>query len=424
MKSALTLEKKQDYPILIVDKTGYIGEALADKLNAEALIVLVSGKTTKNIGNTVTVPFDKKIPTIPDNTYSYIFLIDEKGELTKETLDVFVKKAEDDSSYLVVAINHKSVSRELAEKIISSYSKIRLVILGDIFAKNYIYEADSDINNLILEIKKTGKIIIKGDGTKETFSVFFDDVVNGLLDVVFKEENKNNLFFLSPKHKIMLLSLAHMFHKKNPQFKLDFEKEKKSEQADLALPSEGIYLLGDAYDLEEKIKQIDLEGVNIKEVKKAEPAVKEKRGRGFGFAALFISAIFLLVLPLITTLFFSFTGATSLYKVKTDFENGNFSSSKTSVIFAQKSFASAAQTMLILTKEADFLGLGSRVEGLSNEIALGQDVSNAALSLADASDKLKAVLSNTSKNPAADFSYASSDLRTHFLFTIKKNKKT
>ena len=43
-----TTEKKHEYPILIVDKLGILGEALAKEISSESLVIFVSSRKIEN----------------------------------------------------------------------------------------------------------------------------------------------------------------------------------------------------------------------------------------------------------------------------------------------------------------------------------------------------------------------------------------
>src|ERR1039457_2682784 len=93
-------EISQKLPLLIIDKKGKLGTSLAEKFKEQFLIVLVSGRELDVHENIIHIPYRKKIPLIPDNVYSHIFVI-YNGE--KEILDMlssFVKKADETNSKL------------------------------------------------------------------------------------------------------------------------------------------------------------------------------------------------------------------------------------------------------------------------------------------------------------------------------------
>src|SRR5664279_4356179 len=89
----VTTETLPKLPLLIVDKKGFIGKALARFLREQYLIVLVTSDEVEPHQNVIHIPYRHKVPLIPDNVYSHIFVV-YNGE--KEILDMlpsFTKKA-------------------------------------------------------------------------------------------------------------------------------------------------------------------------------------------------------------------------------------------------------------------------------------------------------------------------------------------
>src|ERR1035437_6256133 len=329
-------ETSQSRPILIVDKQGRLGEALANELKSQALIVYCSRFAPQAAENIVYVPFDKQVPIIPDNNYSHIFLIDEEFEITKDVIKAFLKKAEQDKAFLVVAISERFVKNSFPLDFISSYDKIKLVILGEIFKKNSSYDQDSAIGNYINSIKKNGKIDVPGDGTALIAPVLFEDAVFGILETVFGTE-ENKLFYLFPKHRITLLSLAHIFQKQNPDIKIDFIKENKSLGNEFKPLTEGKYLLGDNYDFENKIKQININNFKAEIVQKKESKPLQKKEVKLKIKLLVLSLVLLLILPLLSTGTFILLGVGALQITKSLIEKGDISFSQTTAFLAMKS---------------------------------------------------------------------------------------
>src|SRR4030042_5948833 len=160
-----TDSKKNSLPILIVDKIGIIGQGLAKKLNQESLVIVLSEKKIE-AENTLHIPFLKKIPSIPDNTYAYQIIIDDHMELPRDLIEEFIKKAKHDNSSIVLAININFVDQDLMDKYLSSYTKLKTVLTGDIFAEDVLYDTSSWINKFIKSVQTEGRINIPGDGTK------------------------------------------------------------------------------------------------------------------------------------------------------------------------------------------------------------------------------------------------------------------
>jgi hypothetical protein len=422
----VTSEKKTESPILIVDKEGDIGEALAKELKNESLVVFVSRRAPEVLDNIVHIPFLKKIPTIPDNRYSHIFLIDESLETTNELMQAFIKKAKNDDSFLNLIVGLNSVTKPLTENFINEYDKAKVIITGEIFKRNAIYNPHSNINKFILQVKTQGKILIPGDGTRTIAPVYFDDVVGGILETAFGVDEKDKIIYLFPKHKVTFLSLANMFRKKDPDLRIDFTKETGLKQNNFLPGTEGVYLLGETYNLEDRIKKIEFSSIPASgHDEKEEPGdkgYKEKENPIYNFKILFLSLIFFILLPTISTLLFSLMGVGSLYVVKDSIEKGHLSSARVLVPLASGSFAIAKESSLVLFEEAKIIGRGNNLSGLIGNINSGEEISNAILSLIDASDKLKAILTGKSTNSSFDFSSAVVELK-NALYTYNKEEQ-
>lgn len=423
MKTALiTTEKKQELPILIVDKIGNFGEELAKTLKDESLVVLVTKKTIEEIDNVVPVPFLKKFPTIPDNRYSHIFLIDENLEITNEVLKSFLKKSQNDKSVLLLVANLSSLTDQFVSLFLNSYENSKIAVVGDVFKSDIVYSNATEVNKFILQAKTSQKIKIPGDGLSETAPVYFEDAVRGILEVVFGGEAKEKIFYIFPKHKVTLLSLAHMFQKANPELSIDFIKNGEAKQNNFIPEKEGRYVLGEKYDLEGRIKKIDFSKL---EVSQLDHEIKEpRRNKRLDFKIpLFIGFLFFIfLLPLITTLIFTFIGAASLNSVKKEIENGNVSSSKNAALLASSSFDLALQTSALLKEEASIVGQADKVEDLILKIKFGKEVSNASISIIDAAEKVKGILSGTSFDPTSDFSNAVVEIK-NALYIYNKEKE-
>ena len=415
-------ETNQDHPILIVDRQGKLGEALLKELKNQSLIVYVSKNPPEDLENIIHIPFIKKNPSIPDNVYSYIFLIDEECEIAKDVAKVFIEKAKQDSSTLILAVGAFYADEKFLQDFTSSYEKARIAIIGDIFQKDKIYDPGSQINKFITQIKTFGKINIPGDGTNLTAPVYFDDAASGILETVFGEEADEKIFYLLPKAKITLLSLAHIFKKIDPEIKIDFVKEAKPERKYPTFSLRGKYLLGDSYDLEKKIKKIEFENIKIEKEEKKKPVYKEESKRGYGIRSIVSALLLFILLPLLTTIIFSLLGAGTLLSLRDNISKSDLSSAKASAFFALNSFNIAGVSSQALAYEISPLGLGQTLNYFTNNISMGKDISGATLTAIDASDKLTAILKGNSQNSSVDFTIACAEIKS-VLYIYEKDKQ-
>src|SRR3990167_1258971 len=106
--------------ILILDKVGVIGEAIAQELSKDFLIFLVSARPlSSNNKRIIHVPLKKRIPQVPDNNYSKIFIVDYGDSITWESAFSFIEKAREIDIPLYFIGSIRNVDIENADDISS-----------------------------------------------------------------------------------------------------------------------------------------------------------------------------------------------------------------------------------------------------------------------------------------------------------------
>ena len=417
-----TSEKKHEYPILIVDKLGILGEALAKEISSESLVIFVSGKKIED-DNIIHIPYTKKIPTIPDNTYSHIFIIDEYGVISKEFISSFIKKAQHDGSVLTLSIDINLVADDYVYNYVNSFEKAKIVITADIFANNIIYDPKTYINQFIASVIKEKKINVPGDGTNQVNPVYFDDVVTAVLQAGFIEREDNRVFFAYPQHKPSLLSLAHMFQKIDPNIKIDFVKNKKLKNEKLELSVNGKYLLEKDYNLESKIKKLDLNKKEVEEVKREQDQPKSFYQFKFAsiFFGMFLTLMFFLILPLIATLSFLAVGGLFAKDLINSLETQNLSRARLSASNAYNFFNLAKSSSTLLQRQGEILGIKESLYPISEKINQGMEISYTAKALLNSFEKIRSIISNTNSNEQ-DFLKALDDFKN--ALTIYQKEKS
>jgi len=398
-------------PILIIDKSGLIGEPLSLKLSKEFLVVFVGKKTWDSESeNIVYVPFFRKFPVIPDNKYSHIVVIADVGE-DLEFLPRIIEKAKAVNSDLILAKSLQSVDN-YAEKTSSGYPISKIVLYGDIFDKGLLnrYEGfKSIINKYIYQAQRFGKIQVIGEGLRTAHPVFINDVVDGLIDLVFGINDHHSIFYLFPKPPITELSLAHMIQKANPQISIDFVRTDPRKEI-IHSPQSGKYLLDENYPLAKKIRAVDLDRkINFKERKSSEETSTKRKNISLN---LFWIVIFLIFAPLIFTLLFSFLGLNTLYYAKIMIDKGNFETTKSSLHLSNVFFNISKKTSNILSIEGKIIGRDNNLKSFLEDIDLGEKISKGGLQLFNAGEYFSLVANGKSKNPIEDFTKGKNDLKT------------
>ncbi len=416
----LKASKTHEYPILIVDKLGILGQAIARQVSEEALVIFVSANKVEE-ENIIHIPYVKKIPTIPDNTYSHIFIIDEYGTITKEFISSFIEKAKHDLSALVLAININLISQNLIYNYISSYEKTKIVITGDIFAKDLIYDKNTYINKFIKSAIEEKRIEVPNEGASLALPVFFDDVVDGILQAGFIEKEDKRIFFAFPLHKPSLLNLAHSFQKVEPFLKIDFVKTKEKKQK-LELSLEGKYLLDEDYDFLSRIKKIDLTKDKTEDLPREQASSNSfsKFKFGYLFLGVVLTLVLFFVLPALAT--FSLLGLGAYFSKDTivQIENQNLDKALASSKNAYTAFNFTKKTFALLQKQAQILGAEQSLSDFSEKIDQGLELSFAAASLLEGFDKIKNLNSKSSVSQE-EFLKLTDDFK-NALITYQKQK--
>lgn len=402
MKSAFSQN-----PILVIDRNGLIGEPLSLKLSKEFPVVFVSRSPAANI------PFSGKFPVVPDNKYSHIIFIDEEGR-DLELLSKIIDKVRDINADFIVALGLSARGEYAIDKIIRSCPSAKIAIFGDIFDNKLILKKEnfkSVVNKFIYQAQKFGKMQVLGDGLRDAYPVFLNDVVDGLIELVFRMHKSHSLFYIFPEHPPTELSLAHMIQKANPEVMLDFVKHDPRLER-VVYPPKGKYLLGNKYQLAQKIRKIDIGkkvGIGSENLHG-----KTKRLKSFPFFAFWI-LILLLLSPFFFTEFFLFLGKNTFYYAKGEIDRGNFVNAKSSLHLSKTFFYAGKQTLNILSFQAKAVGQVDKLSNLLENINFGYKMSDTLSQIFSFGDYISKILNGKSENSVDDFAKAQSYLKSSII---------
>ncbi len=375
----LVAQREENSPILIFDKEGNLGFSLLERLDQESLIVFVSGKEKQLSGNVLFVPFEKKIPVIPDNKYSYIFVIDNKS--TREILPSLFKKAREDKAVFTIVFHIKDANQNFLKDELLEYKETRIVFLGDIFGADLGPEWRGVVNRFLTQAKNRGRIEVPGDGTKITYPIFIDDAISGILEATFGTHG-DRVYYLFPKYGITLISLAHVIQKTNPDISIDFTKDINLEE--IKTDFDGKYLLPERYNLEEKIKNLQ---IKAKPYQKSEFYEEKKDERRFYTPNLKKFSLFLIIfllLPLITTLFSFKLGSSFLESSRASLLNWNFQKAEQSLFYSKLFLSISNKSYKVLIFETQPL----RLEVFNS---LGKSINNGESEMLGLSDLFESI---------------------------------
>lgn len=415
-KTAVISEHVQDKPILIIDKIGTLGISLYRDVFISSSVVFVSEKNPDigSLENQVFIPFRKKIPSIPNITYEYIYVLYNGEEEIAQLLSHFLKKAEDDKAKFIFICERSVYSDVLKNEILSTYHRSIFVVIGDIFGEGI--SSSSTINRFFYEAEKNGRIELSGMGMKKTYPVFIHDVIKEIEKISFATDS-SRLLLLYPQFPPTELSLAHLFHKIDPLIRIDFTRKEEKQNTEENLAIEGEYLLEKKYPLQKKIKEVYVDENEGKSNKKEETSryihtAPAKKGSGISIKFFFLLFIIALILLPLVFFFSSFVlGVGMLQYSKTLLEKGDtgqaYSFSKGSYFFLQAAQAVSGPILF----ESSLLGKEEDVARVVAIAALGKDISLGELYLLDALGHFQKVFLKTSSLPKQDFLQGSTSLK-------------
>lgn len=387
--------------ILIVDRRGIIGSALSKKLSDDCLTFLLSEKQLENTENLFFIPFRKRIPSVPNNLYSQIFVVFDKDLEETGQLWEFLKKAKQDRAKFFFLISIFEDNNSLIKKILDLNPESRLLFLGDLFP---IAKSRSPINLLLSQAKEFGKVEVSETGLERLYPVCLEEAIGGILEILFGTSD-SRVFFLFPKHPPTELSMTRMLKKADPELCLDFIKEKIKNQKEefiLNIPKEGDYLLNEAF-LEQAVKQ-ELSNLPKKTISQFPRLPKKEKPIPF-ISKAFVFYLFLSVLlfPLLAVLVPSFLGFWQLSEAKNSVERGNFESAKKEAKISHSLFALSGNFSGPLVFEASLVGKKDAVVFFLEGLNTGKELSEIIIYSSDAFLKFKKVAFGNSLGTREDF---------------------
>jgi hypothetical protein len=412
--SAQTINGKNQQLVLVVDKTGILGERLAQSLSQDYLVIFVSKIFPSENKNIVHIPFKGKIPQVPDNKYEMLFIIDDESSITKESVISFITLARGSQASLYFLTSIRSIDSKHAESITGEYAGTKVLVFGDIFDKTTFFDKNSSINRFILQSRKNKRIDIPGAGLSLSFPITLDDTIKLILKAAHLNLPEKTLL-LFPQTPTTDISLAHVFQRVEPEITIDFTKETKEKK--IYIPQSGAHVIT-KYDLEQKIKELDLGSPENRKITLVENRV-ERRSILKPFLLILLIVLFVLLLPLISTIGYSSLGYFELNNAKGNIEKGNLDSARKNVGKSITFFSTSSKTADILISESKYAGLSHESQSLKQKVESAKDLSQATEYFLDGATAIRGVYVGKSTDPSGDFQTASESFKSAITLSQK-----
>ncbi|MBP6882304.1 MAG: DUF4012 domain-containing protein [Candidatus Levybacteria bacterium] len=402
-------------PILIVDREGTIGVPLVQEIAKSQLVMLVSSHSLNEINNVILVPFRKKIPQIPDNTFSHIFIVYRGEKELLKALPSFIRKAREGGGRLVFITDLFNYKEGLLKGLEKQYEKVDILVLGDIFSPTL--ENGSPINHLLSTAKAHGRLRLFNSGLDLLHPVALSDVVEGIIACVFRTSDGSQEYLLYPPHPVTELSVARDLQKKYPLLQIDFTQQKR-QAVRYKLPTSGTHLFSNSYPLAQRLSEIDLSHTKLAQstqVLISKPAfspVKFPRLQKIFLPALII--LFIVLLPILTSIGLAFAGGVYLLRAQDELAGKGLQAASLSAKTSNDLFLLADASVGIISAALGVAGVEKGVVGFQDTIHTGSQMSQAFYDGLNAGLLLQKVFKGEENDPKKAFLVASDKLKSSF----------
>lgn len=402
--SALT-NKNEEPPILIIDKIGIIGEALAHQFSKEHLIVFLSEKLfSKPNSNILHIPFKKKIPEVPDNEYSKIFIIDDGTSVTRESAFSFVNKALENNAPLYFIGSIRNVDVEHADDIVKSYKNSKILVFGDLFDNALIFDKNSTINKYIYSVRNENKIEVSGNGLSLNFPITFADTIKLIIKATELELTQKIILLFSGT-PITDIALAKEFKIVKPLVKIESSKQGKNKK--VYIPNGSMHALS-KYDLHSRIESLNLNRVKAVSQEQKKNIKKQK----FGLRYLLAILIFVLIAPLFYSYLFIFVGSLLLNEGFRSISQGNEAKAISLSKYATFTFNLSGYSGKALEAELNLLHLSKMEDYTVKKITIGKYLSSSASEISASFIEFEKIYNGGSDFPRDSFNNAANLYRS------------
>lgn len=362
-------------PILIVDKIGAIGERLSYEYSKDFLVVLVSKNVPEDLNkNIIYIPLKKKIPKVPYSKYLKIFLVDDGEVITRESAFSFIDLARSNNSPIYFIGSVRNIDIQHSDQVTSSYKNAKVLVIGDLFDKSIFFDKEDSVNRFIVEARQKKQINVSGEGLAISYPISFEDTVKLIIKASYLEIPQK-VVLLFYKHPITDISLANTFKKINPNILVDFIKSERKERR-IYLPSGGQHAI-EKYNLEDKIREIEIEDSSNRELKVIQKPQKKNRGLLKSLIFLILIIVFIMLLPGLTTFAYVKMGERQLGIAWDSVEKGDLNKAYKDAQRSKQFFETAEKTSKPFLVEIEILKMQKYGEISIKNLENGKDLSTA-----------------------------------------------
>jgi hypothetical protein len=409
----VTASQERKTPVLLIDSNGVLAEHLATELSHEFLPVLVSGREpSRELANSsIYIPLKRTPPRLPDNTFSYIFVVYNGESVIRGMLPVLLAKAKEMRATIVIAMSMYHATEHAAKQLLSQGDLVKVVLLGEVFGERAL--PNYGFNELLDGVETTGTLHIAGNGLVSLYPVHIVDAVQGILKVAFGNQGSSFFYLLFPKYEVTPLALMRLLKKQHPLLSVVFHSKQKMKSAPFYMPPEGLLLLPEAYPLGKRLQTITLPKRQPATKRQAKRHIKSIRlvspGKGLSVGFLFI-IIFLF--PLLIVAGSAMAGGVMLTQAIRAIERNDLVQAEQYVVLGKQAFGMGNTTAGLLPK----VGF---VDSMQETMQLGEQVGEVGVTVVAGLREYAAIFENPNGEKKGQFIEATNKMK-QAAFTLKQ----
>lgn len=397
------------YPVLIIDKQGFLGNVVAQKLAPQFSVALVSPLPLTESEPSAFIHFGKNIPKIPDQNYSVIIVFYHGEDIALKILPAILKKTAECEAKLVFVSGIHEDEKKITKALRPALSSCARIIYGEIFDSEE--HSTGLLKEYIENIRSHGRITIPGSGLHKSYPIAIEDVANAVIAVSFTNTQGGELYLAMSKHGFTQLAISRVFQKINPLIKVNISG-KKHNVKEYTPPEKGIYFYPDL-DLYERLKKIDLaaSGKKFQAKKKQKFKISLPVFRGKYLALSVIVAA--IIVPAVINFLLMLSGSFFLAESVKLMRSGRIEDSRGFNNLSKMSFMSA----LFIGQNVSGINpvLFYRKDSINVQAATGINLSDILSDLIDAFIILEEINAGKSLTPGADIMLAMSKAKSSLI---------
>jgi len=388
----ISTEQIPQNPLLLIDKAGYVVKALLPSLAQEFFCVSVSSKEVVTSEQVLSIPFGKRIPLLPDSTYSHSIFVYKGDKHERAILPQVLRKALADGSVCVFVASIYTVNKKLIDMIQTENPKVRILLYADVFADKVI--AGNSINRILHQVWTQKRIVLPQTGLSPTLPVYFGDIIASVLAAAFSGKSFHKLSLLFPKYPLTQLSIARICSMALPQIRIDFVKTKPAAPPPSYIPPDGVYIL-EPYDVATKLR--DVVSTQPKEHSVDTSLFTKNRKPRTVRRLLIPLLLFMLTLPLLVPASLAVVGAGTLFVAKEALQKDDIPKASQYAEVSHATFSNAATIAESIAQKLPIMFMKQPFVRLASLSEQGAVFSSLALDASEVHRKAKLVFFGSSQ---------------------------